>query len=55
MYEGKKKEENKRWKRMAKEARRESDVWVIVNKEREKKDGSTRELEWKNGKSISRN
>lgn len=37
MYEGKKKEENKRWKRMAKEARRESDVWVIVNKEREKK------------------
>lgn len=37
MCERKKKEENERWERMAMEARREGDVWAIVNKERKKK------------------
>lgn len=34
--EKKKKEENERWERMAKEARREGDVWPIVNKKRKR-------------------
>lgn len=34
LYEKKKKEENDRWEKRAAEARRENEVWEIVNKKR---------------------
>lgn len=34
LYERKKKEENEKWEKSAREAKRESEVWGIINRER---------------------
>lgn len=51
LCERKKKEENNRWEKRAAEARRENEVWEIVNRERKRRirvnEGIEME-EWKN-------
>lgn len=50
MCEKKKKEENERWERKVAEAKRESDVWEVVNRERKKRKKVSREIEMREWK-----
>lgn len=57
-YVKKKREENNRWEEKAKEAKKENDVWVIVNRERRRRKWINENIEmgeWKKHEVVRRN